>query len=296
MAAAWERANRTRRFIGAHVSASGGVHNSPANAARIGATGFALFLKNQRQWACPALEDAVKDGFKEQIKALGYDFSSVIPHGSYLVNLGNRDKDKREKAYENFLDDLVRCEQLGIPHHNLHPGSTCGEITADESIRLIVDCIDRAHAATSSVIVVLENCAGHANTIGSFEDLGKICAQVKDKSRVGVCLDTCHAFAFGHDIRTKEAYEATMRSFEELVGFKYLRAVHLNDSKGELRCRKDRHENIGKGFIGIEGFRLLLNDPRFADIPLVLETPENAKDPVQGYRDEIDLLYSLIAA
>lgn len=294
MKAVWERAKKTGKFVGAHVSASGGVQNAPINAAKIGAAGFALFLKNQRQWNFNPLEDATKEAWKTNSAALQFDSRHVLPHGSYLVNMCNADASKRQKAYETFEDDLKRCDELQIKYHNFHPGSTCGEITPDESIELLAACIDRAHAATKQVVVVLENCAGSANTIGSFEDLGKIIAKVQDRTRIGVCLDTCHAFAAGHDLRTKEAYEETMRQFDQLVGFKYLRGVHLNDSKGELGCKKDRHENIGKGMIGLEGFRCLMNDKRFDGIPIVLETPEDKKDSVEGYRKEIDLLYSLV--
>jgi len=289
----WERAEKTQKFVGAHVSMSGGVENAIVNSIAMGGTSFAMFLKNQRQWASKPFEGASVNKFKDMTKEHG--FKHILPHGSYLINLCSPKQEMREKGYESFIDDLQRCEQLGIALYNFHPGSTTGG-NRDESIENIADCLNRAIEATSTVKIVMENAAGQGNSVGSkFEELGEIIAKIKDKSRVAVCLDTCHAFAAGYDLRTKEAWDKTMENFETTVGFKYLAGVHLNDSKGELGCGKDRHENIGKGHLTLTAFRNLMNDARFNNIPMILETPE-ADNLHKGYRDEIDLLYSLIEA
>ncbi len=289
----WKRAHKTKKYVGAHVSMSGGIESSIANSMAMGGTSFALFLKNQRQWNSKPFEDTNVQAFKELVKK--YGFKHILPHGSYLINLCSPKTEMREKGYESFVDDLQRCEQLGIQLWNFHPGSTTGG-DRHESIANIADCLNRAIAATSSVKIVLENAAGQGNSVGStFEELGEIIAKVdeKNRDRIGVCLDTCHAFAAGYDLRSK--WTETMAKFEKTVGFKYLVGVHLNDSKGELGCGKDRHELIGKGHLGLEAFRNLMNDDRFNDMPLILETPE-ADDVIDGYKKEIDLLYSLIEA
>lgn len=204
----------------------------------------------------------------------GYDYGHILPHGSYLVNIGNPDKEKREKSYECFLDDLQRCEQLGIGLYNFHPGSTVGECTIEESITHVAESLNRAHEATSSVVTVVENMAGSGNVLGcNFDQLAQIIAQVRDKTRVGICLDTCHLFASGYDIRTREVYDETMNEFGRRVGFQYLRGLHLNDSKTPLNSKKDRHENIGIGHIGLRAFGFMMRDERLKGIPMVLETP-----------------------
>ncbi|KAI9057687.1 AP endonuclease [Trametes sanguinea] len=260
--------------IGPHVSAAGGVENAIINAASVGANAFAIFLKSQRKWDSNALKDESIARFKERMKAFGYSPSHVLPHGNYLVNLGNPDPDKREKSYECFVDDLKRCEQLGLSLYNFHPGSTVGAGTLGESLSFIAGCINRAHKETSSVIIVLENMAGSGNVIGSrFSELGDIIRQVDDKSRVGVCLDTCHMYAAGYDITTREGWQATMEEFDREIGIGYLRGMHLNDSKAALGSKKDRHENIGLGHLGLRTFVHILADPRTRYIPLILETP-----------------------
>ncbi|KAI0371429.1 AP endonuclease, partial [Pilatotrama ljubarskyi] len=268
--------------IGPHVSSAGGVENAIINAASVGANAFAIFLKSQRKWESNALKDESIAKFKERLKAFGYPPFHVLPHGSYLVNLGNPDQEKREKSYGCFLDDLTRCEQLGLRLYNFHPGSTVGAGTLDESLSLIAECINRAHEETDSVVIVLENMAGSGNVIGSrFSELGDIIKQVRDKKRVGVCLDTCHMYAAGYDITTKEGWQylartdldRTVEEFERDVGIQYLRGMHLNDSKAALGSKKDRHENIGLGRLGLATFARILADPRTRDIPLILETP-----------------------
>lgn len=289
--------NRLGRFIGAHVSAANGLFNAFLNSKKISGTAMALFLKSQRQWVAKPMEQETITRFKETCAAVGFDMTKVLPHGSYLVNLGNPDDEKRQKSYESFLDELQRCDQLGIRLYNFHPGSSVGACTAERSIELIASCINDALAATESVTVVLENMAGQGNVIGGrFEHLRDIIRLVKDKARIGVCLDTCHTFAAGYDLRSPEAYARTMDEFERIVGFKYLRAVHLNDSMTDLGSLKDRHEDIGKGKLGIEAFRNLMNDERLMNLPMVLETPLCKATGEDKYRREIALLYSLIGA
>ncbi len=281
---------KVKKFVGAHVSAAGGVFNAPLNAREIGAKAFALFTKNQRQWkAKPLTEEAVKK-FKENLKKVGIKPEHVLPHDSYLINLGSPDKDKREKSLKAFIDEIERCYQLGLKFLNFHPGSSLGKVSEKECLKIVAESVNEAISKTKEVILVIENTAGQGSWIGyRFEHLAEIIEMIEDKSRIGVCLDTCHMFAAGYDIRTKEAYEETMKEFEEVVGFKYLKGMHLNDAKSELGSRVDRHHSIGKGNIGLEAFRFIMNDPRTDNIPLILETI----DP-SIWKEEIELLYSLI--
>ncbi|RDB22943.1 putative endonuclease 4 [Hypsizygus marmoreus] len=279
--------------VGAHASAAGGVENAIVNAAAIGANAFALFVKSQRKWTSPALTTTSITSFKARMEEYGYSSSVVLPHGSYLINLGNIDADKREKSYECFLDDLKRCELLGLELYNFHPGSTVGAATTAQSISLIAECINRAHKETNTVTTVIENMAGAGNIIGGdFAHLADIIAEVEDKTRVGVCLDTCHMFAAGYDIRTKEDWDASLEKFHSQVGLSYLRGMHLNDSKTPLNSKRDRHENIGMGHIGLRGFHHILNDPRIHNIPLILET-QNFETPEQTWAKEIEVLNKL---
>ncbi|KAH7909221.1 xylose isomerase-like protein [Hygrophoropsis aurantiaca] len=260
--------------MGAHVSTVGGIENAPINAASIGANAFALFVKSQRRWMSPPLTSEAISTFKSRVKEFGYSPTHILPHGSYLINLGNPDEEKREKAYQCFLDDLQRCEQLGLELYNFHPGSTVGKTTKENSISLIAACINRAHKATSSVTAVIETMAGGGNIIGAtFKDLGDIIQQVDNKSRIGVCIDTCHIFAAGYDIKTKEGWNSTMAKFDNQVGLSYLRGFHINDSKEPFASKRDRHANIGLGCIGIDAFRHIVTDPRTQNFPLILETP-----------------------
>ncbi|KIY69167.1 AP endonuclease [Cylindrobasidium torrendii FP15055 ss-10] len=277
--------------IGAHVSAAGGIENAVSNALAIGANAFALFLKSQRKWTSPDLKETTIEAFKERMDKHGYDPKHVLPHGSYLINMGNPDADKRAKSYECFLDDLARCSRLGLTLYNFHPGSTVGEATTAESIAYIAECLNRAHQdpSTGSVVTVIENMAGAGNIIGGeFSHLRDIVQLVEDKTRVGVCLDTCHMFAAGYDIRTKEAWEKTISDFDSIVGIQYLRGIHLNDSMTELGSHKDRHDNIGCGHIGFAAFRHIVSDVRTQGIPIVLETP-SLEDP-EVWATEIEML------
>lgn len=275
-------------FLGAHVSAAGRVGNSIKNAQDIGANAFALFVRPQRTWkARPLSEEDITD-FKEKLSSGGIDPDKVVPHGSYLINLGNPDETKRAQSYELFKDEATRCYLLGLPFYNIHPGSTVGACSVKEAANAIAEEINRLHEAVPAVSILLENAAGQGNSVGSrFEELKMIIDNVKDKSRVGICLDTCHMFAAGYDIRSEKAYKKSMAEFEQVIGLSFLKAIHLNDSKGELGCGKDRHENIGKGRIGLKGFQNLMNDQRLVKIPMVLETPDLSPDI---YAKEICLL------
>ncbi|KAF8125960.1 xylose isomerase-like protein [Boletus edulis] len=278
--------------VGAHVSAAGGIENTIVNAARVRANAFALFVKSQRKWSSPPLTDENVASFKARMNEFGYDPKYILPHGSYLVNLGNPDEAKREKSYECFLDDLRRCERLGLMFYNFHPGSTVGNATKEESISLIAQSLNRVHKDTSSVITVIENMSGAKNIIGSqFTELRDIIEQVDDKSRVGVCLDTCHLYAAGYDISTKAGWDETMATFDEQVGLSYLRGMHLNDSKTPLGSKKDRHENIGLGTLKLPAFLTILSDPRVQNIPLILETP--TFEAMEVWECEIKVLNAL---
>lgn len=266
-------------FIGAHVSSAGGVPNAVQNAVHIGANAFALFLKSQRKWANPPLDETHSLNFHSGCEKHSFDQGKhVVPHGSYLVNLANTDADRTKQAYDSFLDDLKRCEKLGILLYNFHPGSTTGNDRA-EAIAHLASNLNRAHKETSTVITLLENMAAGGNVLGStFEDLRDVIALIDDKSRVGVCLDTCHALAGGYDLRTPETVQKTFANFDEVVGMKYLRALHLNDSKAPFSSHRDLHANIGTGFLGLRGFHAIMNDERVIGLPMVLETPIEVRD------------------
>ncbi|KAH0366979.1 AP endonuclease, partial [Aureobasidium melanogenum] len=266
-------------FIGAHVSAAGGVPNAVQNAIHIGANAFALFLKSQRKWANPPLDETHSINFHAHCDKHNFDQNQhVVPHGSYLVNLAHTDPDRTKQAYDSFLDDLKRCEKLGIALYNFHPGNSVGG-DRDAAIAHLASNLNRAHKETSTVITLLENMAAGGNVIGStFEDLRDVINLIHDKSRVGVCLDTCHAFAGGYDLRTPETVQKTLSQFDETVGMKYLRALHLNDSKAPFSSHRDLHANIGTGFLGLRGFHAIMNDERVIGLPMVLETPIEIRD------------------
>ncbi|KAL2756809.1 hypothetical protein ACRALDRAFT_2041404 [Sodiomyces alcalophilus JCM 7366] len=291
-------------YIGAHVSSAGGVQNSVTQALGIGANAFALFLKSQRKWESPPLADDARTGFRDLAAKHAYDAAAhVLPHGSYLVNLAQADPTKADQAYNNFIDDLRRCHQLGIRLYNFHPGNT-GGAPREEACARIAAQLNRAHAdeGTGSVVTVLENMAGQGNVIGTrFEDLRLIIDGVTDKSRVGVCIDTCHAFAAGYDLRTRDALEATMAEFDRVVGNGYLKAFHLNDSKAPFGSHRDLHANIGTGFLGLGAFHAVINHEPFQNLPMVLETPIERKGPDgktfedrRVWAEEIKLLESLL--
>ena len=266
------------KYFGAHVSASGGVENAPHNAKAIGATAFALFTKNQRQWIAPPLTEEQCERFKAACAECGYTAKQILPHDSYLINLGHPDADGLEKSRESFFEEMRRCELLGLDRLNFHPGSHLKRISEEGSLDRIAESINMALERSKGVTAVLENTAGQGSNLGfRFEHLAYIIDKVEDKSRVGVCLDTCHTFAAGYDLRTKEALDATFAEFDKVVGFGYLRGMHLNDAMRPLGSRIDRHSPLGDGEIGWECFRYIASDPRFDNIPLILETPDEER-------------------
>jgi len=268
------------KYFGAHVSAAGGVDNAPANARRIEATGFALFTKNQRQWVAKPLAAAEIDAFRRACEASGYAPAQILPHDSYLINLGNPDPDALEKSRAAFLDEMHRCELLGLDRLNFHPGSHLKQLSEEACLDRIAESINRTLDRTQGVTAVLENTAGQGSNLGyRFEHLARIIDRVEDKSRIGICIDTCHAFAAGYDLRTREACDATFAQLERIVGLRYLRGMHLNDAMKPLGSRVDRHAPLGDGAIGWECFRYIARDARFAGIPLILETPDEARWP-----------------
>ncbi|KAF2495126.1 AP endonuclease [Lophium mytilinum] len=294
----------SKLLVGAHVSAAGGVHNTIANCVRIGGNAFALFLKSQRKWNNPPLSEEHLTLFHGACKTHKIEPSkTAVPHGSYLVNLAHTDADRTTQAYDCFLDDLNRCHRLGIKLYNFHPGNSASS-TREDAIAHIASNLNRAHAneTSGSVITVLETMATLGNTVGgTFEDLAAIIALITDKSRVGICIDTCHIFAAGYDLRSPEAFKATMEKFDQTVGFKYLKALHVNDSKAPFASYRDLHANIGTGFLGLRAFHNLVNEPRLWGLPMVLETPievvtaNGKKSEDQGiYAREIKLLESLV--
>ncbi len=295
-----------RKFVGAHVSISGGVENAPLNAQKIGAKAFGMFTKNQRQWvAKPLLRESIYE-FQKRLEEVEIEPKHILPHDSYLINLAHPEPEKLKKSLDAFIDELQRCHQLGLDKLNFHPGSHLVKVSKKDplyedkikdaefkALEVVAESMNRAIEATkdTDVKLVIENTAGQGTNLGyRFEHLGFLIERVEDKSRVGVCLDTCHTFSAGYDIRTKETYEKTMREFDEVVGFEYLAGMHINDSKAKLGSRVDRHHSLGAGEIGWEAFRLIMNDERMDDIPLILETIDEDLWP-----QEIEKLYSFIA-
>jgi len=266
------------KYIGAHVSIAGGVSNAPLNAMKIGADGFAMFTKNQRQWHEPPLTEAEIAAFRNNCGLGGYTPDMILPHDGYLINLGQPDDEKLANCRASFLGEMRRCEALGLKYLNFHPGSHLGEISVTECLRCIAESLNIALDKTSGVTAVIENTAGQGTNIGrNFEEIAEIIGQVEDQSRVGVCLDTCHSFAAGYDLRTPESYRQVTADFDRIIGFGRLSGMHLNDAKGELACHLDRHAPIGDSRLGLEAFRNVLADPRIDNIPLILETPDDTR-------------------
>jgi deoxyribonuclease-4 len=280
----------TEKYIGAHVTTAGGVENAPLHAKHICARGFALFTRNQRRWEAQALSDESVGLFKDRMSEFGYSADMVLPHNSYLINLAQPEPQKRDRSFDVFIDELQRVEMLGLKYLNFHPGSTVGLISKEEGIECIADAVNRAHLIVGNVIHVLETTSDQTNKIGGkFEELAAIIDRVIDKSRVGVCIDTCHIFSAGYDISTAAGWNRTIEEFDRIIGLRYLRGMHLNDSYRGLGEHVDRHENIGKGQIGIEGFRAIMNDSRLDGIPMILETPNG-----RSWDKELELLRGLI--
>ena len=275
--------------IGAHVSASGGVSNAPLNAAKIGADAFAMFVKNQRRWDAPPLSAEEIIAFKDALRQSGIRAEHVLVHDSYLINLGHPREAEREKSLNAFVDEIRRCEALGLKLLNFHPGSHLNEISAQECLDNIAESLNFAIANTAGVKLVLENTAGQGSNLGyDFAQLAYVIDKISNKDRIGVCIDTCHAFAAGYDLRSPQAYERTMSEFDRAIGYKFLSGMHLNDTKNELGVRKDRHESLGRGFLGLAAFENIMNDPNIDEIPLILETIDDSL-----WAEEIALLRSM---
>ena len=278
------------KFIGAHVSASNGVSQAPINAHAIGADAFALFTRNPSRWDSKPISDKEAEAFKENCAKYGYTPSQILPHDSYLINLGAPEAEKLEKSRKAFLDEMQRCEQLGLTLLNFHPGSHLKMMPVDDCLDLIAASINITLEKTSGVKAVIENTAGQGSNLGySFEQIAHIIDKVEDKTRVGVCIDSCHAFAAGYDLSTIDGYADTWRRFDEIIGFQYLSGMHLNDTKKGLASKVDRHETLGNGVLGADFFSFLMNDPRMDNIPLILETPNESI-----WAQEIAWLKSLI--
>lgn len=276
------------KYIGAHVSASGGVENAPLNAAEIGANAFALFTKNQRQWVSKPLTNESIELFKERCAANGFDLNYILPHDSYLINLGHPEEEGLQKSREAFLDEMKRCEQLGLSLLNFHPGSHLNKIPLELCLTRVAESINWVLSQTEGVKAVIENTAGQGSNVGcEFQHLKDIIDQVADKSRVGICLDTCHTYTSGYDLVNE--YDDVFAQFDRIVGGEYLCAIHLNESKKALGTRVDRHDSLGKGLIGNPFFERFMNDPRFDNMPIVLETPDET-----CWKEEISWLRSLV--
>jgi deoxyribonuclease-4 len=274
------------KHIGAHVSANAGVENAPINANAIGADAFALFTKNQRRWVSPPLSQQSIKSFKENCEKYNLSPDYILPHDSYLINLGHPEKEGLEKSRMAFLDEMIRCEQLGLKMLNFHPGSHLKLISVDQCLALIAESINIALDKTKGVTAVIENTAGQGSNVGfSFMHLAQIIDKVEDKSRVGVCIDTCHTYSAGYDLKTEVGYQATFKEFDDVIGLTFLKAVHLNDTKKEFASRVDRHETLGNGFLGMEFFERIMKDERFDNIPFILETPDESR-----WAEEIEIL------
>lgn len=277
------------KHIGPHVSATGGVENAPLNAEAVGATAFALFTKNQRQWVSAPLTAKSIDSFKINCEKAGISADYILPHDSYLINLGQPEEEALLKSRNAFLDEMKRCEQLGLKMLNFHPGSHLNKISLEECLRRIAESINLALDQTHDVTAVIENTAGQGSNVGfSFQHIAYIIDKVEDKSRVGVCIDTCHTYSAGYDLKTEEGYNSTFREFDETIGAHYLRAIHLNDTKKPFASRVDRHDSIGKGLLGMAFFERFMRDKRFENMPIILETPDETL-----WAEEIKLLHSL---
>lgn len=277
------------KLIGAHVAVDGGVASAPLNARAIGARAFAMFTRNPSRWRSEPLAPAEIEAFKQNCLECGYTPAQILPHDSYLINLGAPDPKKLFMSRAAFLDEMQRCEQLGLSMLNFHPGSHLNEMSVDDCLARIASSINKTLDKTSGVKAVIENTAGQGSNLGySFEQIAQIIDQVEDKSRVGVCVDSCHAYSAGYDLHTPEGYEATWREFDSVIGLNYLSAMHINDSKKPLGARVDRHESVGQGTLGLQFFQMLMADPRMDNIPLILETPDDTL-----WAQEIQTLYHL---
>ncbi len=278
------------KYVGAHVSAAGGVENAPLNASEIGAKAFALFTKNQRQWAAKPLSKESIKAFRDNCERLGYKPFQILPHDSYLINLGHPEKDGLDRSRSAFLDEMQRCEQLGLDRLNFHPGSHLNKTSEEKCLKTIAESVNIALDKTRGVAAVIENTAGQGTNLGhTFEQINFIIDHIEDTERVGVCIDTAHAYSAGYDLRTPEGYEKSFKEFDRIIGFGMLKGMHINDSKKEIGTRVDRHNPIGEGTLGEQVFVRIMNDSRFDGIPIILETPEPER-----WKEEIAFLYSSV--
>lgn len=274
------------KFLGAHVSAAGGLANAPRNAVEIGASAFALFTKNQRQWAALDLTAHEVVEFRSVCSSLGFDFERILPHDTYLINLGSPKPDGLARSREAFIHEMDRCCRLGLKFLNFHPGTHLGLMPVQECLALVAESVNTATDRVPEVVAVIENTAGQGSSVGvTLEEIAGIIEGVNDKSRIGVCVDTCHAFAAGYDIRTRTGWAGFVEDFDRIIGLGYLMAMHVNDSKNPLGSRVDRHECLGKGYIGLEAFAAIMEDSRLDGKPLILETPYP-----EGWAEEIRML------
>ncbi len=277
------------KYVGAHVSVDKGVSNAPINAHNIGAKAFALFTRNPSRWQSKPIPSKEAEAFKRNCEEFGFKPSQILPHDSYLINLGSPEEDGLAKSRAAFMDEMQRCEQLGLTMLNFHPGSHLKKIDVNDCLDRIAESINLALRETNGVKAVIENTAGQGSNLGfSFDQIARIIDGVEDKTRVGVCIDSCHAFAAGYNLAEKAGYESMWEEFDHTVGLKYLSGMHLNDSKKGLGSHVDRHESLGNGMIGADFFVMMMNDPRLNNIPLILETPN-----VELWPQEIEWLYSL---
>ena len=278
------------KFIGAHVSTAGGVDKAFDNAKTINAKAISLFVKNQRQWNAKPLDNKTIEAFKSKLTNSQITTDYTLPHAGYLINLGAPDPEKRQKSLDSFINEMSRCNQLGLKHLNIHPGSHLREITEEESLNHVIECIDKAMSEIPNITVILETTAGQGSNLGyKFEHIGYIIKGVADKSKIGTCIDTCHSFSAGYNLKDPAGYDLAIKEFEKYIGFEYLKGIHLNDTKFDCGKRKDRHEQIGKGFLGIEFFERFMNDPHFNNMPIILETPDSTQ-----WKAEIEMLYRMI--
>ncbi len=282
------------RLFGAHISTAGGVEKAPRRGASAGCKVMQIFTKNQTRWFAKRPDKKSVDAYLRNLEEAGISTEHVASHDSYLINLASPDLALRKKSFDAFVDEIARASQLEIPYLIFHPGSHVGS-GEQEGLKAVAEAMNEAIKKTpeySDVALIIETTAGQGTNLGyKFEHIAYLIDRVKDKKRVGVCLDTCHVFAAGYELRTKEGYEKTFSEFDEKIGLEYLKFFHVNDSKKDFKSRVDRHEHIGKGFIGVKAFGFLVNDVRFSKIPMALETPkgkEFAED-----RENLALLRSL---
>lgn len=264
-----------RPLLGSHMSIAGGMHTAFARAERAGCATMQVFTKNNTRWSAPPYEEGTAERFRAEAARSGID--PVYAHATYLINLCAPDAAVLARSRDALADELARCALLGIAGLIVHPGAHMGR-GETEGIRLIADSLNAVHERTRGcgALTVLETTAGQGTSVGyRFDQLGAIIAHVEEKERTAVCIDTCHLFAAGYDIGTTEGWNATLREFADAIGFPRLAAVHVNDSRRERGSRVDRHEHIGRGMIGLEGFRMLMNDPRLERVPKILETAKS---------------------